>query len=73
MGQRTLRSDWADAPADLSIRWAYMPLCWFCHGAAQMGFENFLRAGKDSERRKGIVIKSSVVPRQPSELRAEMR
>ena len=30
-GQRRLRSDWADAQADLSLRWALMPFCWFCH------------------------------------------
>ena len=29
-------SDWADAQADLSLRWAHMPFCWFCHEAAQM-------------------------------------
>ena len=31
-------SDWADAQVDLSIRWAHMPLRWFCHEAAQMLF-----------------------------------
>ena len=25
-----------DAQADLSLRWAYMPFCWFCHDAAQI-------------------------------------
>ena len=34
--QRRLRSAWADAQADLSLRWAHMPFCWFCHVAAQM-------------------------------------
>ena len=29
-------SDWADAQADPSLRWAHMPFCWFCHEAAQM-------------------------------------
>ena len=29
-------SDWADARADLSLRWAHMPLCLFCHEAAQL-------------------------------------
>ena len=28
-------SDWADAQDDLSLRWAHMPFCWFCHEAAQ--------------------------------------
>ena len=32
--QQRLWSDWADAQADLSLRWAHMPLCWFCHKAA---------------------------------------
>ena len=33
-----LWSDWADAQADLSLRWAHMPFsnCWFCHVAAHM-------------------------------------
>ena len=26
--------DWANAQADLSLCWAYMPFCWFCHEAA---------------------------------------
>ena len=25
-----------DAQADLSLRWAHMSFCWFCHAAAQM-------------------------------------
>ena len=29
--QRRLRSDLADAQTDLSLRWAHMPFCWFCH------------------------------------------
>ena len=34
--QRRLWSDWADAQADLSLRWAHMPFCWFCHEAAHI-------------------------------------
>ena len=34
--QRWLWSDWADAQADLSLRWAHMPFCWFCHEAARI-------------------------------------
>ena len=34
--QRRLWSDWADAQADMSLQWAHMPFCWFCHDAAQM-------------------------------------
>ena len=29
-------SDWADAQAGLSLRWAHMPFCWFCHEVAQI-------------------------------------
>ena len=35
--QRRLRSAWADAQADLSLRWAHMAFCWFCHEVAQLG------------------------------------
>ena len=34
--QRRLWSGWADAQVDLSLHWEHMPLCWFCHEAAQM-------------------------------------
>ena len=34
--QQRLWSDWVDAQADLSLRKAHMPLCWFCHEVAQM-------------------------------------
>ena len=27
-------SDWTDIQADLSLRWAHMPFCWFFHEAA---------------------------------------
>ena len=27
-------SDWAGAQSGPSLRWAHMPLCWFCHEAA---------------------------------------
>ena len=29
-------SDWADAQADLSLRWAHRPHYWFCHVAAHI-------------------------------------
>ena len=32
-------SDWADSQADLSLRWAHIPFCWFC-GTYQI-FEDF--------------------------------
>ena len=31
--QQRLWSDWADPQADLSLRWAHMPRCWFWHVA----------------------------------------
>ena len=34
--QRRLWSDWADAQADLSLRWAHTHFWWFCHKAAHM-------------------------------------
>ena len=37
--QRRLWSDWTDAQADLSIRWAHMPFCWFCREAAHISSE----------------------------------
>ena len=34
--QRGLWSDWADSQADLSLCWAHMRYCWFCHVAAHI-------------------------------------
>ena len=34
--QQRLWSDWADAQAELSLRWAHMPFCWFCHALAHL-------------------------------------
>ena len=34
--QRRLWSDWVDAQADLSLRWAHMSFCWFCRVAAHL-------------------------------------
>ena len=31
-----LWSDWVDAQADLSLRWAHMPFCRFCHAFGQL-------------------------------------
>ena len=43
-------SDWADAQADLSLRWANMPFCWFCHDVAHINVHVFylLALCKDS-------------------------
>ena len=35
-GQRRLWSDWADAQADLSLRWVHRSFCCFCHDVAQI-------------------------------------
>ena len=34
--QTWLWSDWADAQADLRLRWEHMPFCWFCREAAHI-------------------------------------
>ena len=36
--QRKLWSDWADTQADLSLRWAHMPFCRFCHARLRSFF-----------------------------------
>ena len=41
--QKRLWSDWADAQADLSLRWAHMPL--FCRALAQMILLDFTAIG----------------------------
>ena len=33
---KTDQTDWADAQADLCLRWAQWPFCWFCHAAAHV-------------------------------------
>ena len=43
--QRRLWSDWADAQADLSPRWAHMPFCLFYHDAAHFAVHH-LRVGE---------------------------
>ena len=34
IAQRRLWSAWADTQADLSLRWAHILFCWFCHALA---------------------------------------
>ena len=34
-------SDWVYAQADLSLRWAQKPFCWFCHEMSQSFSDNF--------------------------------
>ena len=50
--QRKLLSDWADAQADLRLRWAHMSFCWFCHEAAQMFLFRLLLINKVRKRRR---------------------
>ena len=40
-----LWSDWADAQADLSLRWAHRSFCWFCRVAVHIS--KFWRANED--------------------------
>ena len=56
-------SDWADAQADLSLRWAHMPFCWFCHVAAQIKGKNIHVCCRSSywipnrtERKKNLLL-----------------
>ena len=39
--QQRLWSDWVNAQADLSLRWAHRSFCWFCHAAAQILVHSF--------------------------------
>ena len=50
--QRRLWSDWADAQADLSLRWAHIPFCWFCHVVAQIKMDNRIHLRDKSQKHK---------------------
>ena len=39
-GQRWLWSDWADAQADLGLRWAHKIFSWFCQAVDQFSYWN---------------------------------
>ena len=41
-------SDWVDAQADLSLHWAHMSFCWFCHAAAHICWNCLLHNAKGS-------------------------
>ena len=45
--QRRLWSDWVDAQADVSLRWAYRSLCWFCYAVAFL-FTEGVASGEDA-------------------------
>ena len=36
LSAQQLWSDWANAQADLSLRWAHRSYCWFCHAVVKM-------------------------------------
>ena len=44
---KTDLTDLADVQADLSLRWARMPFCWFCHEAAPMCLLYYFLSGFD--------------------------
>ena len=51
--QRRLWSDWVDAQADLSLRWAHRPHCWFCHEVAHIMFY-WCRSWSDSVHKTSV-------------------
>ena len=62
--QRRLWSDWADAQADLSPRWAQWSFCWFCHAAAQMSRSQYFYHLERNEIRH---CRKQLAPHQPVE------
>ena len=52
--QRRLWSDWADAQADLSLRWAHMSFCWFCHEVVNIFLFSFSFNGMGNLLWRGI-------------------
>ena len=63
-GQRRLWSDWADDQADLSLHWAHMPFCWFCHEAAQLKFKGGSKCSS-----KFNILHVRVVPKKSKKFR----
>ena len=55
-GQQRLWSDWVDPQADLSLRWAPMPFCWFCHEAAQIIYRKYLK-NSDAAKLAVMILK----------------
>ena len=50
-GQRRLWSDRADAQADMSLRWAHISFCWFCHKAAHLFYDQQLGSFQTTEKK----------------------
>ena len=57
-------SDWVDAQADLSLCWAHMPFCWFCHEVAQMCiYYEFTGNSQTANQSRPIQLSSGVSTR----------
>ena len=52
-------SDWVDAQADLSLRWAHMPFCWFCHEVAQFMIKSLSWYGQNNVQPKHLSVDRS--------------
>ena len=59
-GQLKLWSDWAD----LSLRWAHMPFCWFCHETAHLSWGHICDIFRIVfwEQTKSILSSPSYIP-----------
>ena len=51
--------DWVDAKADLSLHWAHMPFCWFCHERAH--FALFQAMSRQISLRRNYHVVLSVI------------
>ena len=56
------KTGWMLMQADLSIRWAHMQFCWFCHKAAHLAMMGSLRQNfilgwdKQAETKKSLIL-----------------
>ena len=64
-GQRRLWSAWADAQADLTLRWAHMPLCRFCRELVKVCFSRKVISTKRKEFAPKREANSYLYSRQP--------
>ena len=55
--QTAKTSDWADAQAELSLRWMHRSFCWFCHVVAHLFFLDF----DDKKLQAQIAVVDSLV------------
>ena len=60
-GQRKLWIDCADAQADLSLHWAHISFCWFCHVRAHLSLKSPWR--KFTVRRDSVIIAFALISR----------